>query len=216
LSNLIHIESLNLKINELELCNNLSFILKENIRIGITGPSGCGKTTFIKSIVKDDVPNSSTYKIFETNTHLPYSYVPQSSGLLPWFSLKKNVEIYGKVKSLTEDVIALFGLNNRLDVFPNQLSGGEYQRAILALAIINRPKIFVADEPLTQLDFSNKWKLLEYWSSKIKEFGASLILVSHDLQTLIYLCDKILILTDKPFVISSEVLISSFKRIYGD
>jgi ABC-type nitrate/sulfonate/bicarbonate transport system ATPase subunit len=206
---LIEIEDLNLYIDRIPLTTNLSLILAEGARLGITGPSGCGKSTLLKAIVSRKVRGASTFRKFEVANAL-VSYVPQSNGLLPWFSLKRNLAIYSK-EPLTdsEATIQAFELAKNLSSFPHQLSGGEYQRAVLAAAIINRPSIFLADEPLTELDISKKWKLLHYWSNQILASNSSLLLVSHDLETLLYLCDKVIVLSDKPSEIRRVISVRS-------
>jgi len=206
---IIQIKGLDLKIGEQQLTSDLSLSIQKGQRIGITGPSGCGKTTLLKSILLNNFDKTSEFEIADINTDLNISYMPQSTGLLPWYSLQKNFDIYKHSSDLYEEVIYKFNLNNNLNSFPNQLSGGEYQRSILASAIINKPELFIADEPLTELDLSNKWSFLQYWSKKIKEFESSLILVSHDIETLIYLCDTIIILTDKPSKVKKKLKIEA-------
>ncbi len=206
---LIDIEALNLCIDGIPLTSGISLTLAEGERVGITGPSGCGKSTLLKAIVSGNVSTGSTFGKFEVARVL-LSYVPQSNGLLPWFSLKRNLALYSN-ESLTdtEETIQVFGLAKNLGSFPHQLSGGEYQRAVLAAAIINRPRLFLADEPLTELDISTKWDLLYYWSKKILSFDCSLLLVSHDLETLLYLCNKVIVLSDKPSEIKKIISVKT-------
>jgi ABC-type nitrate/sulfonate/bicarbonate transport system ATPase subunit len=202
---LIEIEGLNLYIGKTKLTSELSLSLSKGERIGITGPSGCGKSTLLKTLIRREFSGLTSFNKLEISAGSLSSYVPQSNGLLPWFSLRKNFQIYTKNTEVFEKVITEFHLKNNLDSFPHQLSGGEYQRAILAAAIVNEPDIFFADEPLTELDISRKWKLLSFWSRKIYDLNASLLLVSHDLETLLYLCDKVIILSDKPSQIKKEI-----------
>jgi ABC-type nitrate/sulfonate/bicarbonate transport system ATPase subunit len=206
---LIDIEALNLCIDGIPLTSGISLALAEGERVGITGPSGCGKSTLLKAIVSGELPTGSTFGKFDVANVL-LSYVPQSNGLLPWFSLKKNLALYSnELPGDTEETIEVFELTRNLGSFPHQLSGGEYQRAVLAAAIINRPCIFFADEPLTELDISKKWDLLHYWSKKILSFDCSLLLVSHDLETLLYLCNKVIVLSDKPSEIKKIISVGT-------
>lgn len=204
-SNLIEIRKLNLQLEKVLLMNEFNFILNKNERIGITGPSGCGKSTFIKSLIKNKFPSGSKIDTYIKVNPLKSSYIPQNSGLLPWFSLKENIFIFSKDEKKIDIITETFNLKNSLHNFPSQLSGGEYQRATLLTAIINNPTLFIADEPLTELDLSNKWHLLHYWSNFMKQKHSSLILVSHDIETLLYLCDKIIVLSDKPSKVISEI-----------
>jgi NitT/TauT family transport system ATP-binding protein len=207
---IIEIKDLNLYIDQVKLTSGLSFTLVEGDRLGITGPSGCGKSTLLKTIISRDFSHRTTFTKFEIDGSL-LSYMPQSNGLLPWFSVRKNFAIYSKEKQVSDDepTIKAFNLATNLDSFPHQLSGGEYQRAILASAIINQPKVFIADEPLTELDISKKWNLLFYWSSKIQDFNSSLILASHDLETLLYLCNTVIVLSDKPSKIKKIITVKT-------
>lgn len=206
---LIEINQLNLYIEKIQLTSNISLAIRKGRRIGITGPSGCGKSSLLKAIISKEFSTETIFNKFEVAPENLLSYMPQSNGLLPWFSLKKNFEIFSKGSHNYEEIVRAFNLSSVLDSFSYHLSGGEYQRAILAAAIINKPDIFLADEPLTEIDISRKWKLLYFWSKKIKEFDASLLLVSHDLETLLYLCDKVLVLSDKPSQIKKEIIINA-------
>lgn len=201
---ILNIEGLNLRIDSLQLANSFSVSVAKGERIGITGPSGCGKSTLLKFIVDNDLFSASNADKVEINNDLSISYAPQSEGLLPWYSVEKNLKVFSKDSKLTSETIDLFNLNKVLQSFPNQLSGGEYQRTILATAIINKPDFFLVDEPLTELDINSKWELLHYWSKKIKESNSSLLLVSHDIETLLYMCDKIIVLSGKPFKVKRQ------------
>ena len=141
----IEIEKLNLKIKGNELLSDFSIKILKGERVGITGPSGCGKSTLIKAIIKNSFPDNSKTEKFHKAKNSIYSYVPQTNGLLPLFSLKRNLDIFKKDTSLYEETIDKFKIRNSLKNFPHQLSGGEYQRSILASAIINQPDIFLAD-----------------------------------------------------------------------
>jgi len=201
---LIDIEQLDLKINEIDLLQSFSIKILKEERVGITGPSGCGKSTLLKSIINGVFPKNSNANKFFKDKNVQYSYVPQTNGLLPWYSLNRNLDIFKKDESLFVETINKFKLNKCLNNFPHQLSGGEYQRSILASAIILKPNVFFADEPLTELDIVNKWEFLSFWSEKINQSNATLILISHDVDTLLYLCDRIIVLSDKPSQILKE------------
>jgi ABC-type nitrate/sulfonate/bicarbonate transport system ATPase subunit len=205
---LIDIEQLNLKINNIDLLQNFSIKILKGERIGITGPSGCGKSTLLKSLINGIFPKNSNAGKFFKDKNLQYSYIPQTNGLLPWYSLMRNLDIFKIDESLYAETITKFKLNNCINNFPHQLSGGEYQRSVLASAIIHKPDVFLADEPLTELDIVNKWELLSFWSEKIEQSNATLFLISHDIDTLLYLCDKIIVLSDKPAQILNKFSVS--------
>ncbi len=207
--NLIHIEDLNLQINQIKLTEGLNISLNKRFRLGITGPSGCGKSTLIKSLIRNEFPEKSRVSKFQFNQKVKCAYVPQKNGLLSWFSLRKHFEVFSKTNELIQLVSSEFNLVNSLDNFPHQLSGGEYQRATLANAIMSEPELYLADEPLTELDIVSKLKLLVYWSEVMSNTSASLLIISHDIETLAYLCDRVIVLTDKPSVIKKDLTLNA-------
>lgn len=206
---LIQIEGLKLQINHVKLTESISLSLNKDFRLGITGPSGCGKSTLIKSLIKNKFPENSSVSKFQFNQKVRSAYVPQKNGLLSWFSLRKHFEVFSKNNELNQLVASEFNLDKSLDNFPHQLSGGEYQRATLANAIMSEPELYLADEPLTELDIVSKLKLLTYWSEVISNTSASLLLISHDIETLAYLCDRVIVLTDKPSVIKKDFTLNA-------
>lgn len=202
---LIDIANLELRIQDKHLLSDFSLQQLRGKRVGISGPSGCGKTTLLRSIINGFPPKRSTLKKF--NIYSKYiAYVPQEAGLIPWFSLKKNLEFFLR-KSFAKDnsknytvgrIANEYGLESCINNFPNMLSGGEYQRAVLACATITKPKLFIVDEPLTEVDTLMKWTSLESFSTEIDKSGSSLLIVSHDVDVLSYLCDEVILLGDKP------------------
>jgi len=208
---LIEIENLSLSIFDSntketkELLDDFSLKIAPNMRVGITGPSGCGKTTLLRSIIKNKPPEVSKYGKFKRRDDLKIGYMPQSEGLLPWYSLRKNLchfcsheEVRAGFDGRATQVINALDLNDCIDNFPCELSGGERQRGLLACAILIRPTIFLADESLTEVDLEKKLRMLSFWSEEIERENASLLLISHDVETLIYMCDKIMVLRGTP------------------
>jgi sulfonate transport system ATP-binding protein len=205
----LNISSLNLVIEEKQLLTNFCLQINKSERVAITGPSGCGKSTFLKSIITGKFPKGSSMESFEKSSKEKYAYTPQKEGLSPWFSLKKNISIFNRDSQLAEKIIDKFGLKTVQNNFPNQLSGGEYQRSTIALALISKPNFLIADEPLTELDLFNKWTMLDFVSNYIAENQATLLLASHDPDTLLYLSDRIIILSDRPSKIETEIKLSA-------
>jgi NitT/TauT family transport system ATP-binding protein len=202
---LVDIENLELRIQEKLLLSDFSLQQLGGKRVGISGPSGCGKTTLLRSIINGFPPKRSTLKKFKIYSKY-IAYVPQEAGLIPWFSLKKNLDFFlrksfSKENSKNNTVQRIaneYGLESCINNFPNMLSGGEYQRAVLACATITKPKLFIVDEPLTEVDTLMKWTTLESFSTEIEQTSSSLLIVSHDVDILSYLCDEVIILGSKP------------------
>jgi sulfonate transport system ATP-binding protein len=211
--NLITISNLFLALDRIELLREFSLTLPQKTRIGITGPSGCGKSTLLRSLIHKAPPSRSRFEEFRVNLHdeQRIGYVPQAGGLLPWYSLHRNLSIFVPHFSDIEEsdeglreVLQAMGLLERSGYFPDQLSSGEAQRALLACGIVTKPTMFLADEPLTEVDLRRKWQILEYWSTRIAELGSALLLVSHDVDVLLYLCDEIIVLDGTPAYVTQR------------
>jgi ABC-type multidrug transport system ATPase subunit len=195
---LLAIEGLSLEMGGRHLIDGLALRVEKGKRTGITGPSGCGKTTLIRSIVKRQLGDGAKAARFEV-TKAPVGYLPQAGGLLPWFSLERNLSVFAMGGGADEPAWCA-GLLQRLeldevrDSFPDQLSGGELQRARLACAVASRAALCCADEPLTEVGLQQRWRVLRWWSTEMKARRTGLVLVSHDVDTLMYLCDEIIVL----------------------
>jgi ABC-type nitrate/sulfonate/bicarbonate transport system ATPase subunit len=204
---LITISDLSLVLAEVELLRGFNLTVPKGGRVGITGPSGCGKSTLLRSVLNRRLPPGSKYESFRVDLQgrQRVSYVPQSGGLIPWFSLLRNLQSFApdgvrsrQFDSRFREILDVVDLSYRSGSFPDELSSGEIQRALVACGLLLQPGLFVADEPLTEVDLRRKWRLLEYWSTCIRDWGSALLLVSHDIDILLYLCDDIIVLDGRP------------------
>jgi ABC-type nitrate/sulfonate/bicarbonate transport system ATPase subunit len=188
-----------LRVGGRTLLHNIDIRVTRGARVGITGPSGCGKTTLLRNVVGRNWTYPSTAKYFHVTDH-PIGYVPQDGGLLPWYSLEKNVIVRAPAPydEASNAILALMELSDASGTFPFRLSGGELQRARLACALAVNPGLICADEPLTEVGLDQKWRLLNRLSSYILERDVGLLIVSHDIDTLLTLCDEVLIFGGMP------------------
>ena len=180
--------------------NNLTFHIKTSEKVAILGSSGSGKSTLLHIIAgldspsegkvlfnKRDMDHFSDADIAKLrNKHIGFIY--QSHHLLPDFSALENVVMPllirgGKYQSNHNKAIKILkklGLSNRLDHYPHQLSGGERQRVAIGRALINEPQIILADEPTGNLDRSNAKVVFDLFINLAKEYGSTIVLVTHD------------------------------------
>lgn len=201
---LISLDALSLTIGERALMHEMSFQLFKGEKIGITGPSGCGKTTLLREIVKGKLSKSFKAKRFEV-ADARFAYVPQQNGLVPWWSIRRNLLFAARrsvnSQSANEQIANIaesYGFKQVFDNFPDQISGGEYQRAVLACAVVSNPEILVVDEPLNGVDIYTKWEILEQFAADIVQKEIGLLMVSHDIEVLCFLCDHVLVLRGQP------------------
>ncbi len=165
--------------------------------LAIMGPSGCGKSTLLHLMGGMDRPDRGEIWLDELPLHrLPeeqlirvrrrsIGFVFQFFYLLPTMTVQENVELPlllagiqdggPRVRRLLERV----GLAHRLDAFPTTLSGGEMQRAALARALVQRPRLVIADEPTGNLDSENGRRVLALLQSLAEEHGSAVIMATH-------------------------------------
>lgn len=196
---LVELRALDLRVPGRRLIRDLTLRVGRGRRLGLTGPSGCGKTTLLRAIVRRELTDGSAAQTFHVSGER-IGYVAQQGVLLPWYSLSRNLRVWSRsappdTDSWRRNVLDLVELESASRTFPEHLSGGQKQRARLAVAIAPRPALYCADEPLTEVGIEQKWRLLFRWSKHMHEQQSSLILVSHDVDTLLYLCDEVLVLS---------------------
>jgi len=166
--------------------------------VTIVGASGAGKTTLLKMIYAEDTPTSG-HVFFDgrpidsiKRRLLPFfrrniGTVFQDFKLLPNRTVFENVayalEVQGaptaEIEEEVPQILEIVGLENKMEFFPAQLSGGEQQRVSLARALIHRPRVIIADEPTGNLDPISTWDIVQLLL-KINDYGTTVILATHD------------------------------------
>lgn len=185
--------------NEFLALNNVCFKVKKGEFIAIVGKSGSGKSTLLHLLAGLDNPssgkviinNQDIYEMSDNNlTVFRRKYIGviyQFYNLIPVLSVKENILLPAlfdgrKINDKkVHDLLKTLGLINKMEMFPNDLSGGQQQRVAIGRALINRPKILLADEPTGNLDSRNSkhiMKLLEFYNKKYKQ---TIIMVTHDM-----------------------------------
>lgn len=185
---------------DVPVLSNLNLQLNKSENIAISGVSGSGKSTLLHLMAGLDYPNSGSVDLNNKNIanlsqndlsimrNQLIGFIYQSHHLLPDFSALENVVMPllirgGKYQSNHNKAIKILkklGLSNRLDHYPHQLSGGERQRVAIGRALINEPQIILADEPTGNLDRSNAKVVFDLFINLAKEYGSTIVLVTHD------------------------------------
>jgi putative ABC transport system ATP-binding protein len=167
--------------------------------VAVMGRSGSGKSTLLHILGLLDVPTSGNISIDHTNTLKlnegekarfrleKLGYVFQEYSLIPEMTILENVYVpavcLGKengYRKRASELLEIVGLGDRLKHYPNEVSGGEQQRASIARALINRPKILFADEPTASLDIASAKVILELFKKLNKEMGQTIVMVTHE------------------------------------
>ncbi|NLA76856.1 MAG: ABC transporter ATP-binding protein [Clostridiales bacterium] len=202
------------KANEVRALNDVSLKIEEGELCAVCGTSGAGKSTLLNIIGCLDSPDSGEYLLFGDNVekysdkkraalrNKSFGYVLQNYGLIESRTLYENVKIPlvfsdTKIKAINGKVIdsleavGLKGLEKRRIT---QLSGGQAQRAAIARALVNSPRILLADEPTGALDTNTGGDIIEHFK-KINELGTTVIIVTHD-EKVASKCERIIYIED--------------------
>ena len=190
--------------SEFTALKDVSFDVYENEILGLVGESGCGKTTLSKAILgmlpADCVSGSIVHR-----TRRPQMIFQDPAGSLnPARSVRWIVEeplrAFGKydreerARRVT-DMLRRVGLDEENDNRrPRELSGGQRQRVSIAVALIQRPRFLIADEPVSALDVTIQARILQLLAELKKDLGLSYLFISHDLNVVGSLCDRVLVM----------------------
>jgi len=193
---------------------NINLEIKPGEFVSIVGQSGTGKTTLVKLILAEVRPSKGKIIIGGWDiTGIRYREIPtlrrqigvvfQDFKLLPRKTLYENVafalEVAGesneKIKEIVPQVLKIVGLEQKMNRYPTQVSGGEQQRVVVARSLAHRPKILVADEPTGNLDSINSRDIIELLK-KINDFGTTVVLVTHNREVVNDLRKRVITIED--------------------
>ncbi|AMM26793.1 peptide ABC transporter ATP-binding protein [Variovorax sp. PAMC 28711] len=197
--------------------NGVSFNVQQGQSLGIVGESGSGKSTIARLVMALDQPTSGSVKLLGRDLHTlsrpelraarrdvqmvfqdPYgSLDPRQTVAVivaePLEALAESTR--AEQRERAGESLAAVGLRaSDLDKYPHEFSGGQRQRIAIARALITRPKLIVADEPVSALDVSVQAQVLNLMNDLQQQFGVSYLLISHDLAVVNHLCDEVCVL----------------------
>lgn len=197
---LLELRNINKSYGSLQVLRDVSLSVGANEIVSIVGPSGAGKTTLLQIAGTLDLPDSgevlydskpviklSDKKLSDfRNRHI--GFVFQFHHLLPEFTAVENVAMPAMIAGESRreamrratELLEMLGLGERLRHRPEEMSGGERQRAAIARALINRPQVVFADEPTGSLDSANRDEIRALIAQLREELGQTFVIVTHD------------------------------------
>jgi len=192
----------------LPVLDRVSFRIEPGEFVALLGPSGCGKSTLLRLVAGLDPPSAGRLLADEATVTGPDPsrlMVFQDPTLFPWRTVRDNVALGLEARGLlrseqhrVQKAIDLVGLGGFAGAYPHQLSGGMAQRAALARALVNDPRLLILDEPLGKLDsltrLGMQGELLGLW----QRAGFTALLVTHDIEEALILATRVLVLGPRP------------------
>ena len=201
-TNMLDIISLN-KIygrgeNKVQALKDINLSIEKGKFTAIIGPSGSGKSTLLNCIAGLD--NISSGKVLLEGKDIStlsdnglsklrseeFGFIFQSFNLIPVINVYENIILPISIddkkvdKGHIDNIIDKLGLKDKINKFPNELSGGQQQRVAIARALANKPKIIFADEPTGNLDSKTTDEVMNLLNSCVKEFGQTLVMITHN------------------------------------
>ena len=204
----IHAEGLIKSFGDFEVVKGVDFSLKKGSCVGLLGPNGAGKSTIMRMIMGVSSITAGQLNIFnipvfemDRKNKARIGLVPQENNFDPDITIRQNLEVYGRYFGLLKSdidkripkLLDFMGLQDKLKLPVNVLSGGLKRRLLIARSLINDPELIILDEPTTGLDPQVRiliWKQL----LKLKSRGHTLLLTTHYMDEAQRLCDQIIII----------------------
>ncbi|MDH3877656.1 MAG: ABC transporter ATP-binding protein [Desulfobacterales bacterium] len=197
---ILEVKNLEKKYDKVVAVDGINFALRQGICFGLLGPNGAGKTTTIE-VIEDVIPPTAGEVFYKGAPRTPsfreeVGIQFQSTALLNLLTVRETLETFQsffKKTATVDELVELCRLAEFLDQYNDKISGGQRQRFLLALALINRPELLILDEPSTGLDPQarrNLWDLIQ----GIKAEGKALILTTHYMEEAQHLCDEVAIM----------------------
>jgi ABC-2 type transport system ATP-binding protein len=211
--------SLTKEFGQIRALDGVSFNIKPGEIYGLIGPNGAGKTTTLRIVCTLIKPTTGTIKIFDQDatkqpekTRQIISYLPEESGAYPNLTGLEYLQFMAKLqskpgtnlKATIEEATEICGLGDRLKDKAKTYSKGMKRRLLVARALMTRPKLAVLDEPASGLDVLYAYHIREIIKRYVKEHGVTVLLSSHNMLEVEYLCDRVALIHKGKLVVEGE------------
>lgn len=193
---------------ETKAVEGISFALADGDIVGMTGPSGCGKSTILHVLSGIITRYSGTVRIggeAPDPAHQSIALVPQGFALLPWMTVRGNILLPRTLGAKAcpnlphlDEILETLEIDSLTDRYPSELSGGQRQRVALARAFIQDPDLLLLDEPFSALDIGTAERSRRLLQHLRGALGLTTILVSHDIEEIVGLTDRVLVMGGQP------------------
>jgi NitT/TauT family transport system ATP-binding protein len=203
---------------EVQAIANIGLTTTPGEFLSVVGPSGCGKSTLLQCVAGLLKPTAGMISFAQRPVKGPphglaVVFQDYSRSLFPWMTVTGNVEAALSTLSLKKverreralEALSSVGLEGMSMLYPWQLSGGMQQRVAIARALVTHPALLVMDEPFASVDAQMRIQLEDLLLSLWAKQGATILLVTHDVDEAVYMSDRILVLSPRPTRILKEI-----------
>jgi ABC-2 type transport system ATP-binding protein len=219
LSFAVQASNLTKQFAEVRALDGISFNIKPGEIFGLIGPNGAGKTTTIRMVCTLIKPTSGDINIFDYDavrqpekTREIITYLPEESGVYPnltgWEYLQFMAKLQTKgatnIKDAINEAAQICGLGDRLKDKAKTYSKGMKRRLLVARALMTKPKLAVLDEPASGLDVMHAYHIREIVKNYVKEHGVTVLLSSHNMLEVEYLCNRVALINKGHLVVAGE------------
>ncbi len=220
---MIEIKNLTKSYDKKCILKNINLKINDNEQVSIIGKSGCGKSTLLRCIARLEKIDKGQILIDNENVNNIKKFYNKVGMVFQSFNLFENMTVLEnliiapvKLKIQTRDeaiklakgYLKEINLENKINEYPKNLSGGEKQRVAIIRALMEKPKILLLDEPTSSLDPQMKKEVLEL-ISKLKDYNMTIIVVSHELNFVKDFSSRIIFLDNKT-IISDDTVMGTF------
>ena len=210
------VKNLTKSFGDLLVLDDISFSVKKGEFLCIVGPTGCGKTTFLNSLSKIiDIDKGSILLDGEPVNPKKHdlAYILQEYSAFPWLNVEQNVAYGLKIKGVdketisqrVEETLKMVNLVDFRKAYPRELSASMLQRLSIARSFATQPDLLLMDEPYGQLDLNLKYKLEDELLNLLENTKTTVIFITHNIEEAVYLSDRVLVLTNKPTHVKTEI-----------
>lgn len=212
--NILQFHNVSFHYDEKPIINELNASIQDKEFVSIIGPSGCGKSTLFRLITGLEEASTGQIELTETKRH-PVGYMPQKDMLLPWRTIIENaalpLECQGVQKKEAQikakELLQKFGLQGYETKYPKDLSGGMRQRVSFIRTLLTGGEILLLDEPFSALDALTKASLQEWLFEQWKEWGKTILFITHDVEEALFLSNRILVVENQPITTLTERIV---------
>ena len=206
---MINVKNITKKYPRYTVFQDFSLSILKNRTTCILGESGCGKTTLLNVIA-----NLTDYQGHVDKVSCSYAF--QKPNLFKNLTVKQNLKIVGATDDDAYKILQTVELSDKIDAYPNHLSGGQAQRVSLARALIKKADVLLMDEPFSSLDIKTKTLLIKRFNDIFTNNPRTVVFVTHDVDEALALADTIIVLKDKNADFILNLTQDKSTRVYGE